>query len=518
VTLGTTQTISGPKTFQDTTTFGTVNATALQVGGVDISSTYATRTALDQKQNALTVVSSNIPLFSGNTVRTLAAASPIGLSVDNNIISIGADLTTYARLTDLSTKQDALVASVTGTALLNGSVLRSISAGSNVSLTLQNNDVRINVPYITGNAVVVTGATTLTASQVFGGIVNVSGTPPYTITLPSPVTVTGAQFDMTLSVNQVTVTTPVGYIGGVSGGYEASRVLTNATTGQHIRFSSDGANWSMLALAGFTHYGDLNVPAIVSATECQIGGVNINTLFAPRASPTFTGTTTAATITATSVSTTSLSATGGATVQGTLTMNSDVVLNIGSGGYGRVTGPNAAHAIILRGDATSNLANNTYAIAPGGSTAFVEHGGIWRFRQIQDSFNVVRFEIQPTYVNVPTSLQIGGTSTDTLYQQRAWIQAIIPSSTVLGAITVTNQSGAATITSAQRNGTGLYAINWSPSINNLNYLVQGNVRNAAGYVSFNGTTVGGCNILTYNASGAAADIPSGCHVMIFRMP
>ena len=63
---------------------------------------------------------------------------------------------------------------------------------------------------------------------------NVSGTPPYTITLPSPVTVAGAQFDLVLNVNQVTITTPVGYIGGASGNYEATRVLTNATAGPNI--------------------------------------------------------------------------------------------------------------------------------------------------------------------------------------------------------------------------------------------------------------------------------------------
>ena len=92
----------------------------------------ATQTALGLKQGALTVVSSNTPLFSDTTVRSLAAASPINLSVASNVISIGADLTAYARLTDLSTKQDSLVASATGTALLSSNVLRSLSEGTNV--------------------------------------------------------------------------------------------------------------------------------------------------------------------------------------------------------------------------------------------------------------------------------------------------------------------------------------------------------------------------------------------------
>ena len=101
-----------------------------------------------------------------------------------------------------------------------------------------------------------------------------------------------------------------------------------------------------------------------------------------------------------------------------------------------------------------------------------------------------------------------------MYQQRAWIQAIIPSATVNAAVTVTVQNGVATITSVTRNATGTYAISWSPSIGSNNYLVQGNVRNAAGFVSFNGLTATGCNMLTYNAAGALAD-PS-FHFMIFR--
>ena len=43
----------------------------------------------------------------------------------------------------------------------------------------------------------------------------------------------------------------------------------------------------------------------------------------------------------------------------------------------------------------------------------------------------------------------------------------------------------------------------SPSINNVNYIMQGNVRNAAGYVSLNSNAVTGCNILTYNCRRSA---------------
>ena len=114
------------------------------------------------------------------------------------------------------------------------------------------------------------------------------------------------------------------------------------------------------------------------------------------------------------------------------------------------------------------------------------------------------------------ALSIGGVSTDTLYQQRAMIQAIIPSATTNGAVTVTAQSGTSTLTSVNRTSTGVYAITWSPAAPNINYLAQGNTRTKPGFISFSGTTTTGCNILVYNAAGALADVTF--HIMIFRMP
>ena len=83
-------------------------------------------------------------------------------------------------------------------------------------------------------------------------------------------------------------------------------------------------------------------------------------------------------------------------------------------------------------------------------------------------------------------------------------------------MTIASQSGVATLTSVTRTGTGTHAIVWSPSINNVNYIIQGNVRNAAGYVSVSSNAVTGCNILTFSAAGVLADL--ACHFMIFRMP
>ena len=91
-----------------------------------------------------------------------------------------------------------------------------------------------------------------------------------------------------------------------------------------------------------------------------------------------------------------------------MTSTSDVRINTSPGDpYGRLTGPSATHAIILRGDATG-LGENTYAITPGGATCFVEWGGTWKFRQVRNTTNDVRMEITPTHVSIPTALQVGG--------------------------------------------------------------------------------------------------------------
>ena len=36
---------------------------------------------------------------------------------------------------------------------------------------------------------------------------------------------------------------------------------------------------------------------------------------------------------------------------------------------------------------------------------------IWRFRQIQETSNQIRFEVTPTAVNIPTSLSVTGAAT-----------------------------------------------------------------------------------------------------------
>jgi hypothetical protein len=86
-------------------------------------------------------------------------------------------------------------------------------------------------------------------------------------------------------------------------------------------------------------------------------------------------------------------------------LNGDVFLSRGGDPYGHLIGPSKAHAIVLRGDAIG-VGQTAYGIERGGYTTFVEWGGVWRFRQIRDTFNNICFEINPLFVNVPTALRV----------------------------------------------------------------------------------------------------------------
>ena len=46
---------------------------------------------------------------------------------------------------------------------------------------------------------------------------------------------------------------------------------------------------------------------------------------------------------------------------------------------------------------------------------WVEWGGVWRFRQIRDTFNNICFEINPSFVNVPTALRVGNVDINDIY-------------------------------------------------------------------------------------------------------
>ena len=76
-------------------------------------------------------------------------------------------------------------------------------------------------------------------------------------------------------------------------------------------------------------------------------------------------------------------------------------------------------------------------------------------------------------INATTALQLNGSSTNSLHQQRASIQAILPSATVNGSLSVTAQNGVATIATSNRTAVGTYVITWTPALSSNVYLVQG---------------------------------------------
>ena len=104
-----------------------------------------------------------------------------------------------------------------------------------------------------------------------------------------------------------------------------------------------------------------------------------------------------------------------------------------------------------------------------------------------------------------TTLQEGGTSLSTLYQPKLWVAAQVSVSSQVPTILAGSQTGRATLTGCSRTGVGTYQLTWDTATGTNNYTVYGLVRNAPGFVSFNGTVNTQCNFITYNASGTATD-------------
>ena len=98
--------------------------------------------------------------------------------------------------------------------------------------------------------------------------------------------------------------------------------------------------------------------------------------------------------------------------------------------------------------------------------------------------------------------------------------AVIPVGTTGQVVSGVTWNGTATTFTVTKTGTGAYRFDWTPAIPST-YIFMGNLRNAAGFVSFNGAGTAGLNCQTYNFSGSTvtqADISSGFHVVMFRNP
>ena len=120
-------------------------------------------------------------------------------------------------------------------------------------------------------------------------------------------------------------------------------------------------------------------------------------------------------------------------------------------------------------------------------------------------------------INATTALQVGGIDSSSLFQQRAFVSAVIPVGTA-GLVSGVVWNGSATNFEVSKlSGLGAYRFQWTPAIPS-SYLFFGNLRNAAGFVSFNGAGSAGLNCQTYVANGTQSDIASGYHIMIMKNP
>ena len=120
-------------------------------------------------------------------------------------------------------------------------------------------------------------------------------------------------------------------------------------------------------------------------------------------------------------------------------------------------------------------------------------------------------------IHATSALQVGGVDTSTLFQQRACVSAVIPVGTA-GLMSGVVWIGSATNFEVSKlSGLGSYRFQWTPAIPS-SYLFFGNLRNAAGFVSFNGAGTAGLNCQPFVAHGTQSDIASGYHITIIRNP
>ena len=67
-------------------------------------------------------------------------------------------------------------------------------------------------------------------------------------------------------------------------------------------------------------------------------------------------------------------------------------------------------------------------------------------------------------INATTALQVGGVDSGTLFQQRAFIMAVIPVGTTGQVVSGITWNGTASTFTVNKTGTGAYVFTWKPSI------------------------------------------------------
>ena len=130
---------------------------------------------------------------------------------------------------------------------------------SNVAVYLGNNTGNVGAGNVTAtgltttkgiintNPPIISGATTL-STAFLGGLLELGGAAPYTVTLPNPTKYTGAMIAIWQNTSQnITLSTPVGNFYGPNGSSTSTIVLAQATT-QYWHLWADGYNWAVFAI------------------------------------------------------------------------------------------------------------------------------------------------------------------------------------------------------------------------------------------------------------------------------
>jgi hypothetical protein len=123
-------------------------------------------------------------------------------------------------------------------------------------------------------------------------------------------------------------------------------------------------------------------------------------------------------------------------------------------------------------------------------------------------------------INATTELQVAGANINTLYQQRAFITAVIPVGTTGQVVSGVSWSGAADVLHGDTElGTGAYRFRLDTRHSKLLTHSLETLRNAAGFVSFNGAWNGWVKAARLNdATRAQVDVSSGFHVNNLQDP
>ena len=106
------------------------------------------------------------------------------------------------------------------------------------------------------------------------------------------------------------------------------------------------------------------------------------------------------------------------------------------------------------------------------------------------------------------AITLNGTDVSSFYQPKFIVAGYVLGTGVFGA-----SYGRVGFTSS-KSATGLYVITFNSNVGSVTYSVIGGLRNAAGYISYNGTASNAVNILTYTAGGTQTDFAFNFYILM----